>query len=1163
VAAGYDSVKLAGFSRGIVNANTNPLLYPQDALLSGENVDLRNAGLATRKGYTLNSTLVEPVIIAPDEVAITQRLFPELDGRNWLTAVYDSVNDRALLFAGRDDSATYNDVWAYDCALHTISQLTCTGDTPPEMYGHAAVYLGGYMYVFGGDTSGTIASWRLNCTSLVWEELAPIPNGGTVLVGCSACVHGGLVYVFGGSVTGASSGVRNGLYRYTPGTDSWETLKVAESGSGRTPDTIWKHSAVDIGDDMLIWGGDPYDSTETASAWYYNYDADTFTEVDLGSQTVPAELLYPARRGHAAVWHPDLDLMIRACGGTSETAGLNDVVSFDTATYEWVILSPLAGSDEIPQRQLCGYCYDSTRGLVLLFGGDNSGGILFDCIEIDASGDPEPVTDRVEFLTQVRFPTLSSKYLIAQVTHPTNGSRIYVSDTELPSEAVTFNEIYDLGTGAGVISVAALNDRAVITEGFAKPPLVFLGCQQADGSDWAVPKQALATVNGTDYYDMTSELCDPDVDTTADFGAFPSTGYLYLCFDVPTTEGIYFSVGTPNAVTTSATVERFTSGAWTGIGVTDNTASAGKPLAVSGTITWAACDTDYQEIAELAGFWLRIRWGATLSAGTTLARALFSAPCQPLQSIGSGTPDHPLSFIYHDVSEASEKDWTVEVSDEDSLTSARLSTKGTGGETVVPMGSGDAIYIAGLTRFNAIRMVPAKDNNNANAAVLSVQYWNGSAWTTVSGLSDGTSSGGKTFRQTGKISWTLPTNWKQSRGLNRAYPMGYWVRLTVSASLSTRVYIEECGLYPVQEDLKKHKYALTLRDRIVLASRPDAPDQVDISRALEEYGWTGSDSFSLRVGGQGGLVCGVTAYNQGWLGKSDEIYMLNGYSPATFASERAETGGQAPINNRVIVPGPVAESDAKVKQGWYYLTLMGAYHFTGLQTYSLSDKLSWWDETSTNLPRIDLDNLHIACGIYWPERSWVIWSVPMITQEGQLEQTTNNRLIIYDLTLGAFLPPFTIAAASLCVARHHNASAPDSLGGRGIYFGSLDGKMYRLFAGDSDNGTAISCSVRTGHLHFSLPDWEKAVHSLRAFGKLTDSPVIIDGYVDGEATVRDGNSVTFSGLTGIGSKAFSQEYTPQNLQGTTFQFVLSWTGPGEIYGLEMKVPQVRERPRTG
>ena len=96
--------------------------------------------------------------------------------------------------------------------------------------------------------------------------------------------------------------------------------------------------------------------------------------------------------------------------------------------------------------------------------------------------------------------------------------------------------------------------------------------------------------------------------------------------------------------------------------------------------------------------------------------------------------------------------------------------------------------------------------------------------------------------------------------------------------------------------------------------------------------------------------------------------------------------------------------------GLYYINQRGAWHFAGLKVYRISDQVSWWDQTSSQ-ERLDLNNLGSAFGLYWAARNRIIWAVPMIG--GSSEQKFNNRLIVYDLGLKAWLPPFAVSASSL------------------------------------------------------------------------------------------------------------------------------------------------------
>lgn len=84
---------------------------------------------------------------------------------------------------------------------------------------------------------------------------------------------------------------------------------------------------------------------------------------------------------------------------------------------------------------------------------------------------------------------------------------------------------------------------------------------------------------------------------------------------------------------------------------------------------------------------------------------------------------------------------------------------------------------------------------NANASVLSVDIWSGSAWVPAVDVLDGTSTGGKTLAQTGVIQWSTDRNsgWEREAdssdvtGLTgtNVYDM-FWVRFSFSANTSAK-----------------------------------------------------------------------------------------------------------------------------------------------------------------------------------------------------------------------------------------------------------------------------------------------------------------------------------------------------------------------------------------
>ena len=97
----------------------------------------------------------------------------------------------------------------------------------------------------------------------------------------------------------------------------------------------------------------------------------------------------------------------------------------------------------------------------------------------------------------------------------------------------------------------------------------------------------------------------------------------------------------------------------------------------------------------------------------------------------------------------------------------------------------ECIFIKSPVPINSLTLTMV--NGNDTASVLSIYYYNG-AWTEVTALNDGTDVGGDTLKQTGTITWTLPTDSipNYMYGEN-----GFWYRLQVSVALDATVSISK------------------------------------------------------------------------------------------------------------------------------------------------------------------------------------------------------------------------------------------------------------------------------------------------------------------------------------------------------------------------------------
>lgn len=138
-------------------------------------------------------------------------------------------------------------------------------------------------------------------------------------------------------------------------------------------------------------------------------------------------------------------------------------------------------------------------------------------------------------------------------------------------------------------------------------------------------------------------------------------------------------------------------------------------------------------------------------------------------------------------------DASANAQDASATTSVTLSSMST-------LANGDALYVGSWVPFQGVDI--DIDAANATASVLTVSYWNGSAWVDISDT-DGTASGGATMAQDGQVTWTVPTAWAKAslRGIAAALQDGhevansvsfdyvniphYWTRWTVSVALDS------------------------------------------------------------------------------------------------------------------------------------------------------------------------------------------------------------------------------------------------------------------------------------------------------------------------------------------------------------------------------------------
>lgn len=651
-------------------------------------------------------------------------------------------------------------------------------------------------------------------------------------------------------------------------------------------------------------------------------------------------------------------------------------------------------------------------------------------------------------------------------------------------------------------------------------------------------------------------------------------GLLASGTDIPSLTSLTANIADAGVVA----VEVNYNGQWIEQVCTDGTAVANVPLAQSGNVVYTGgtyMEASYATINGLPGFHYRVKLPGT-SNDCSITKITYSAPLQDLQNIGVIGAEKALEVLWEDVSEGALTDMSDQMADNDHTELSAVT---------IPLDVGDRLYVCGLYPYNEIDVVPL--TSNTQAVTLSGEYYDGAEWVAMS-MVDGTAViSGKTISGSGKLSFPLPADWQSSMPHSSQHEYGYWTRFTASGSVSTDTALVELRVYTVPPTLKKHRHAVSFAERMVLLDRPDKRNQGDISRELEEYGYTGEDSAAddraWTAGSSGAIAACCEAWNSLVVFKDDgSAYILSGNSPQDFVSTRIETSHRlTPINSRCIVKAPMSGQDGE-RPALFILNQHGVFVISGVQSDAnygtmraehKSLHLNWWDDQTTEM-RIDLNYLYLACGVYWPVKHQTIYAVPMIIPPAT-SQTSCNRLITYDHALQAWLPPMQFAdvdgtgdleIGSLCVVHHYNANAPNKVGDIALYAGVSGGGtnvyVVRLFdpemtADDTltpDVTTDISWSARTGWISDGKND--KRLRDVIIHGTST-SDVILKEYLDGSTTAKLAGEVTITELTGL-STTFGKAKVAPNVEGRYFQLELSGTGSANISGFDARFEITRD-----
>ncbi len=188
--------------------------------------------------------------------------------------VYDSINDKVILFGGLDGMIYSNETWAYDLNTNTWTNMTPSTKPSARVFS-SMVYdsINDKIILFGGSESGTPndETWVYDLDTNTWTNMAPSPKPSPRSSHSMAYdSNNNKVILFGGIY---ESDVNDETWAYNLDTNTWTNMTPSTHPKARQ-----KHSMVydSINDKVILFGGDAGANDET---WAYDLDTNTWTNM--------------------------------------------------------------------------------------------------------------------------------------------------------------------------------------------------------------------------------------------------------------------------------------------------------------------------------------------------------------------------------------------------------------------------------------------------------------------------------------------------------------------------------------------------------------------------------------------------------------------------------------------------------------------------------------------------------------------------------------------------------------------------------------------------------------------------------------------------------------------------------------------------------------------
>jgi hypothetical protein len=395
--------------------------------------------------------------------------------------------------------------------------------------------------------------------------------------------------------------------------------------------------------------------------------------------------------------------------------------------------------------------------------------------------------------------------------------------------------------------------------------------------------------------------------------------------------------------------------AWSSVSsLVDGTAVSGKTMNATGEISWSSTvsTSKLTVINNIALYYYKFTFTG-MPGGVTVSFCTVDAPVQPIVDIWDGSERTIVGALDYN-SSAGFADYTTNVLKRDYDSNNSLSYW-----NVMKTGSGttDCIYLAFtepmmgfIINFNNAYQ------NNQTGATMTVQYWNGGSWVSVTSLVDGTvgtvAGNSTSLNHSGDVLWQQQSPAAEFQiKINQEGPF-YWYRVYWSSGLSTAnggaVDLDYIAGIPCQKQLHPYRFGAMWAGRLWLFNDQSQYNNSAIYTALNTSNvFNGTDSGTLQFGDQTPVMAAAAIYNMYYMyngleqllvTKENETYRVTGTKPSDWVVQRisANVGCVAPLS---MVSADVTAIENAKKQVAIWVGDKGVYVSDGATVTPISDDI--------------------------------------------------------------------------------------------------------------------------------------------------------------------------------------------------------------------------------